>query len=427
MNPITHPPAEQASTEPEAELGHRQGGQDHNHRGPLSLKAFAGAGIDGNSEASDMGGQSSGGKSRPEVLHFPRITCAELDATEYRIEYLIDSTLVAGQPCVIAGGKKSLKTSLVIDMGISLATGGFFLGVLKVNRPCRVGIMSGESGMAIIQETARRIANAAGYRLRDIDGLVFSEHLPQFENRRHAMALRRFIMDNELEVLFVDPAYLCMSGTDAGNLFVQGEKLRPINAICSETGCTFGLVHHCRKGGRANSFDPPELQDIAWSGFQEWARQWILVGRRERYEPGSGDHRLWLNVGGSAGHSSLWALDVSEGVFDSRTPRKWDVRVWQPEDARRESKAAQGRRRQEKLDTRLQDSRRTILRTMASPEFTAGETKEQIKTASRLHPRDFRSALASLIDDGSIVAAEIRKGRRVYDGYKLSEDQSANE
>jgi hypothetical protein len=72
-----------------------------------------------------------------------------------------------------------------------------------------------------------------------------------------------------------------MSGTDAGNLFIQGEKLRPINAICSETGCTFGLVHHCRKGGRANSFDPPELEDIAWAGFQEWARQWILVGRRD--------------------------------------------------------------------------------------------------------------------------------------------------
>jgi len=63
-------------------------------------------------------------------------------------------------------------------MGISLAVGGFFLGKLKVNRAARVGIMSGESGMATIQETARRIARAAGTRLSNIGGLVFTEATP---------------------------------------------------------------------------------------------------------------------------------------------------------------------------------------------------------------------------------------------------------
>ena len=81
---------------------------------------------------------------------------------------------MAGQPCILAGGKKCLKTSLLIDLGISLAMGGCFLGKLRVNRAARVGIMSGESGLATIQETARRIAAAAGYRLADIGGLVFS-------------------------------------------------------------------------------------------------------------------------------------------------------------------------------------------------------------------------------------------------------------
>lgn len=194
MNLTTDEPADPDLSRPDAEFGRGQGGQDGDHQRPLSLKTFAGI--------SNPGDQSSGGKPRQEPLCFPRITCAELDVTEYRIEYLIEGTLVVGQPCVIAGTKKSLKTSLVVDMGISLATGSSFLGALKVNRPCRVGIMSGESGMAVIQETARRIANAAGYRLRDIDGLMFSEHLPQFENPKHATALRRFIMDSELEVLF---------------------------------------------------------------------------------------------------------------------------------------------------------------------------------------------------------------------------------
>ena len=143
-------------------------------------------------------------------IEYRRISCAELDGSTYDLEYLIDGALVARQPCILAGGKKTLKTSLLIDLGISLAVGGFFLGRLRVNRACRVGIMTGESGLATIQETARRIAAAAGYKLADIGGLVFSEDLPQFGDQAHQDALRRFILDDELEVLAVDPAYMCL-------------------------------------------------------------------------------------------------------------------------------------------------------------------------------------------------------------------------
>ena len=165
--------------------------------------------------------------------------------------------------------------------------GGCFLGRLKVNRAARVGIMSGESGLATIQETARRIAAAAGYRLADIGGLVFSDQLPQFNNVGHLEALRRFCMDDELEVVAIDPAYLCIGEADHGNLFAMGERLQGISRVCEETGVTLILAHHNKKTGKADPFAPPELEDIAWSGFQEFARQWLLVGRRELYQPGT--------------------------------------------------------------------------------------------------------------------------------------------
>ena len=220
-------------------------------------------------------------------LRYSRLSCAELDAGSYELEYLIDRTLVANQPCIMAGGKKCLKTSLILDMGISLAMGGFFLGKLKVNRACRVGIMTGESGLATIQETARRICRAAGHRLGDIGGLVFSEDLPRFGSLEHEDALRRFIMDDELEVVAIDPAYLCLPGADAGNLFAQGDLLRGMSKVCSDTGCMMILAHHTRKT-KTDPFSPPELEDIAWAGFQEFARQWLLVGRREPVTPPAG-------------------------------------------------------------------------------------------------------------------------------------------
>jgi hypothetical protein len=246
-------------------------------------------------------------------LEFHRLTSAELDAGEYELVFLIEFTLVAGQPCIIAGPKKSLKTSFIIDMAISLALGRFFLGKLKVTRACVVAVMSGESGLATIQETARRIAAAAGHKLADISNLIWSTDLPRIGNAEHLEALQRLLTEKKIEVLFIDPVYLAMPGGDAGNLFIQGELLSGVSALCQELGVTLILAHHTKRGV-VDPFQPPELEDIAWAGFSEFARQWLLIGRREKYEPGSGEHRLWMNVGGSAGHSALWAVDVSEGV-----------------------------------------------------------------------------------------------------------------
>ena len=104
---------------------------------------------------------------------------------DLKVEYLIDGTLVAGQPCILAGPKKCLKTSVLIDLGISLVTGGFFLGRLKVQRPASVAIMSGESGLATIRETINRICRAAEvdpYSLKD--RLIIAGRTPKLDNPR---------------------------------------------------------------------------------------------------------------------------------------------------------------------------------------------------------------------------------------------------
>ena len=365
--------------------------------------------------------QESGTSHR---VQYRRITSAELDATEYSQEFLIDRTVVAREPLVIAGAKKCLKTSLMIDMGITLAAGVHFLGELSATRACHVAIMSGESGLPTIQETARRIARAAGRKLAELEHLIWSPDLPQFGHVEHMKAFEDFLTADGIEVVMIDPAYLCMPSSDAGNLMAQGALLRSMNDICQRVGAMLVLAHHNTQSSlrhrqtKGGGYEPPELEDIAWAGFQEWARQWILVGRRQKYEPGTGEHALWLNVGGSAGHSALWAVDIAEGVYDPDTPRKWEVGVrsgWNE----REMRARKAKRdKNEEIRTRENEWKLKLREVMER--HPGGDTKKSYRELAGLNGSQMARATELLDREGRIVTTTVRKTNgRSYEGIKI--------
>jgi hypothetical protein len=257
-----------------------------------------------------------------------------------------------------------------------------------------------------LQETARRVARSMDVQLSGIDTLLWSDFLPQLEDARHLDAWERMIQETKCELVVIDPLYLCLSGADAANLFVQGSLLRRVSEICQRHGVALVLCHHTRKRSKLENqgeFDPPELDDLAWAGFAEFARRWLLLGRREAYEPGTGQHRLWLSVGGSAGHGGLWAVDIDEGV--SGEPRHWSVELSTPAEAREEKKG--GSVRQRLLD--------------AAREFPEGETKSTILDTAgmRSEPR-VRNVFDALVNEGLLVSCKVRKKTATYEGFRLS-------
>lgn len=280
----------------------------------------------------------------PEVAKPRLLTCKQLDSLCFKLRFLIDGVWVAEHPGFFAGGMKDLETTLAVNAGISLATATPFLERFPVPQPCRVLLASAESGMATLQETARRICEAKELCLADIDNLFWTDWLPTLTSARHLDRLERTIEETACEVLFLDPVYLMMPGADASNLMTQGERLRPLSEICQRHRVSPILLHHTRKRGKGDrNFDPPELSDLAWAGFGEYARQWILLGRREPYEPGTGLHRLWMSAGGSPGHGGMWAIDVEEGP--SGQPRHWKVSLSTPSEAREEKRGGTVRQR----------------------------------------------------------------------------------
>lgn len=352
------------------------------------------------------------------------MTSAELDAGDFPQNYMVAGVLLEGQPCICAAPKKSLKTNIMIDLTLSLSSGSKFLNEFHVPREYTTALISGESGRATIQETARRIARSKPWKwLKDYPRALWGFDLPVFNDDKSMLALKRFIRRNRVEVLTVDPAYLSIAvGDDAGNLFKMGQALLPFSKLTSDEGVTPIIVHHFTKAG-ATSNEPPEMESISWSGFQEWMRQWLLLSRRSKYNPDQpGHHELWMVAGGSGGHSLAKALDIDEGHRDDPSGRRWDVSIASIGEAvsakaeaaetvkeqRLEAKATRQRERDvEKLRQRLK-------------EHPNGLTFTELRTLAISKDERLHDALKVLKDGKEIEECEITKAnKQTYPAVRL--------
>ena len=144
--------------------------------------------------------------------------------------------------------------------------------------------------------------------------------------------------------------------------------LRKIGDVCQRHGVTLLLLHHNRKQGKTRTSADREPPDWTTSrGPVSRIRASVVSARTPRgLCARHWRHELWLSLGGSAGHSGLWALDVEEGI--SELPRYWKVMPFSPTEARDEKKADTARQRI--LDAML--------------DFPKGQTKTPLLEAAKV-------------------------------------------
>jgi AAA domain len=367
-------------------------------------------------------GESGNGKTGDSTAKvppplFPLLSSPEFSAARYKLDWLAKHALVRGQPVVIGGPMKTLETSVAIDLAVSLSTATSFLGQFQVGAVCSVAVLSGESGEATLQETAQRICRQRMRLLSDCK-IWWGFKLPQLARIGDLSALGDALQRYAINVLILDPLYLSLlagdpQGRSASNLFDMGPLLLSVASMAADCGCTPIFLHHFKKG-LASDYASAELQDLAFSGVAEFARQWLLLSRREQYEPGSGKHALWLSIGGSAGHSGLYALDVDEGTAgDDFTGRIWQIDVQPASDARA---AAKKRQETEKRENDLAKALDTIRR------HPNGETRRYLAEAAGMRFSAFNDAADELMKNNRVVACDVRKpsGKttRNYPGIK---------
>ena len=270
----------------------------------------------------------------PNRFQLPVYDAQQLVDANFKVEWLVKNLLVADQPGVVGGPKKGLKSNMMLDLAVSLASGLRFLDHFEVPRALPTLMLTGESGGFATRNTLVRVCQARGIELGSLaKNLFIGFELPNLGVEEQVQVLADLIREKGIKVVIIDPLYLCLTSggghggsVDTKNLFEVGQLLLKISKMCLGAGATPLLVHHNKL--TVDPYEPPELSNLAYAGIQEFARQWLLVGRRSRYVPGTGRHDLWLTAGGSVGHSGEWAVDIEEGIlnedFEGRT---WEVSV----------------------------------------------------------------------------------------------------
>ena len=352
------------------------------------------------------------------------ISSREFAIADYRLEYLIKRVWVKDQPCMLGGPHKALKTGTMLEIAISGGTGTPLFGKpeFAVPKPFNVMVLSGESGKATLQETAHRIAFAHKVKLADAQ-IWWEDTLPKIAKPDHLLALGDAITKVSAKLCLIDPAYLCLlsgdtQGRQASNLFDVGALLTGLADIGRQTGCGIGLAHHMKKNP-AEPFAIPKLEDLAYAGFAEFARQWLLINRRSEYRD-DGRHELWLSIGGSAGHSSTWAYTVEEGIPDDNfRGRYWDVSIERAAEAIEGKKRDKERQRENDRHAKVTENVERVMEQLRSSKEP--QTPRSIREILGISPRDFTPVWDDIMKRKVLTQSTIKGGNgRKYEAYSMA-------
>jgi hypothetical protein len=371
----------------------------------------------------------------PHGWRWDLIDSATFAKGDYRPEWMVKKLVVHGQPLVIGGMEKTLKTTIAVDMAVCVAAGVPFLGKFDVYRPRAVAFISGESGEHTLQETFFRVARARGVNPADCD-VHWGFKLPSLADLVDVEVIENGIRDYGIGLLIIDPAYLAtLKGADpdaAKNFFYMGQILAQFSEACIGAGATPVVIHHANRTFKVG--DIMELNHLSYSGFAHYARQWLLLSRMKRYE-GDGKHKLVLNAGGSCGQGGLYAVTIDEGTLgEDFSGRRWDVTVEsnseyreRSKEEKEEAKRTMAEKRREQLEKDAQealtkDAHKVYGEFLKLPgsKGTGGEVKRTLPTWSGSR---FKKSIAKLLDDGHLKPAMVpgevgrKKKRKLVDGY----------
>ena len=225
------------------------------------------------------------------------------------VEWLVEDVFSVDQPTIFGAKQKSMKTTLLTDLAVSLASGMAWLGKFEVPQRRRVLFVTGEASEAAAIRKVRRAAHSRNLRREDFKDCLRIEAIefPTLPSFADCKAVESAVKEHGIEVVLLDPLYMGLQGLNTSNLTEVGPAMRQFMAMCRPANVI--IAHHVKK--TASFDDAPNLEDLSQAGIAEFAGNYWLMGRMGEYT-GDGLHSLAVRYGGRDEQFGLLKLDFDE-------------------------------------------------------------------------------------------------------------------
>ena len=225
------------------------------------------------------------------------------------VDWIIENVFSADQPTIFGAKQKTLKTTLLTDLVVAVATGFPWLNRFKVPRQRKVLFITGEASQRAAIKKVRRAAEARNLNAKDIADWIHIEalHFPSLTSADHCFRVTNDVAKHEFELVVLDPLYMGLEGVNTANLTEVGPAMRQFMQACRPANVV--IAHHVKKS--ANYNDAPNLEDLSQAGIAEFAGNYWLMGRMSEYT-GNGLHELAVRYGGRDEQFGLMKIDFDE-------------------------------------------------------------------------------------------------------------------
>ena len=176
--------------------------------------------------------------------------------------WLVDGFWTRNSHGIVAGEPKSFKSTLAMDLAVSVASGLPFLGQFEVHEPGPVLIVQNENAPWIMKDRMNKIRTAKGLHgevTRSKNGKLhvqFPPNLPiyylnqqgfSFDNEIHKEILVKIIKKVHPVLILFDPLYLMFAG-DVNTSKDLNPVLTWLLKLKDKYKCSIVLIHHWKKG-----------------------------------------------------------------------------------------------------------------------------------------------------------------------------------
>lgn len=232
---------------------------------------------------------------------------------------------------IVAGMPKSYKSTLTLDMAISVATGRPFLGHYPVEETGNVLIIQNENAESILNDRSFKMVKAKGLagsikeKKNGHFSVKFPEALPitfinnqgfNLNDEEDREAFEDYLKTYSPKLVILDPFYLMFTG-DMNSAQDLNPILNWLNIVKERYGCSIILIHHYNKGTNTNSSRGGQRMagSIFLYGWLESA--WYVTKADDPSEDGTVDIQLTREFRFAGGFQDLdIQLVMGEDEFD---------------------------------------------------------------------------------------------------------------